>query len=110
MVGALGQYQHLAALAEGVLDFVGNCGRAGLIIGEVPEHILNSRVGREVDPCMHRIRYRLEVVRCTGRFCCCVPYRATLHEDDRLLAVAAERRGGQADHVFRLGLLQDGVE
>jgi hypothetical protein len=49
MVGALGQHQHFAALAEGVLDFVGNCGRAGLIIGVVPEHILNAGFGRQLD-------------------------------------------------------------
>jgi hypothetical protein len=32
-----------------------------------------------------------------------VPDRPTLHEDDGLLAVAANRRGGQAEHVSCLG-------
>jgi len=126
MVGALGQHQHLATLAEGVLDFAGNCGRSGLIIGEVPEHILNSCVGREVDPFMHRIRYHIEVVRCTSRFCCCVPYRPhcmkmigcwpsqhlscdPVHEfqkrHPRLFALAVALPGMQAE-AERLGTLQ----
>ncbi len=49
MVGTLGQHQHFAALAEGVLDFIGNCGRAGLIIGVMPDRILNAGFSRQFD-------------------------------------------------------------
>jgi hypothetical protein len=33
-----------------------------------------------------------------------------LREDDRLLAVAADRRGGQAEHELRLRALENGIE
>ena len=38
------------------------------------------------------------------------PRRAALHEDDRLPAVAADRRGRQPEDVLRLGPLQDCFE
>jgi len=36
--------------------------------------------------------------------------RPAMHEDGRRLAIAAKRRGRQAESVFRFGPLQDGVE
>jgi len=110
MVGTLGEYQHLSALAEGASDFAHYGGSSALIVGEVPEHVLNFGFGRQVDTRMQRIRRHLQVMRGTFRFCRPMPNRSTLHKDDLLLAVAADRRGSEAEHVFRLGALQNGVE
>ena len=56
------------------------------------------------------LRHHLQVVRCAGRSGRRVPDGPALHEDDRLLAIAANRRGGQAEHELRLGPFEDGIE
>jgi hypothetical protein len=76
----------------------------------VPEHVLNSGFERQVNARMQRIRRHFQIMSDTGRFCYRMANRATLHEDDRLLAVATDRRGGEAEHVFRLGAFQNGIE
>ena len=57
-----------------------------------------------------RSRQHLQIVWCAGRLGRRVPDRPALHEDDRLLAIAANRRGSQAEHELRLGPFQDGIE
>ena len=39
-----------------------------------------------------------------------MPYRAALHKDNGLLTISSNGRGGQSEHVFRFGLLQDRIK
>ena len=39
-----------------------------------------------------------------------MPYRAALHKDNGLLTISSNGRGGQPEHVFRFGLLQDRIK
>ncbi len=50
VLGALGQDQHFAALIERFPDFCSDCCRPRAIVGEVPKHLLNPRLRRQVDP------------------------------------------------------------
>ena len=54
--------------------------------------------------------WRCFTVRRTRRLDRGVTGRPALHEDDWLLAITANRRGGESEHVFRLYPLQDRIE
>ena len=54
--------------------------------------------------------HHLQSRRCAFRLGRRVPDRSALHEDNRVLAVASERRRRQAQHVLGLGPLEDGLE
>ena len=76
----------------------------------MPEHILDARFWRQSDRRLDEPwRYR-QIVRGVKWLRSLVPDRPALHEDDGLLAVAANRRCREADHVFRLRAPQDGIE
>lgn len=106
----LGQNQHLAALREGVTHLGGEGLGPALIVGKMPEDVLDAGVLRQIDPDMAGPSHHLQVVRRSGRRGRRVADRPALHEDDRLLAVASDRGRRQAKHIFELGPLEDCVE
>lgn len=63
MFGALCQQQNLAALLEGLEHFRSDGVSAGLIVDQVPEYILNSRLCRQLDSRKACVRYDLQDVR-----------------------------------------------
>ena len=110
MLGALGEYQNFAALVVGDLYFRSYNQRSGLVVSEVSKHVLNPSLGLKINARVEQTWHYLEIAGSAGRLGRRTSNRPALHEDDRLLPVATERRGGQAQDVFRLGPLQDGVE
>lgn len=48
---ALGQNQHFASLFGSFAYFVGNGFGSGLVIDEMSEHVLNARIGWQIDSC-----------------------------------------------------------
>ena len=100
VLGAFGQRQHLAALPEGVDDRAGDGCRAGRVLCQMPEHILDARLQWQSDRRLDELRHHRQIVRRLKRLRRLEPDRPALHEDDGLLPVAANRRCRQADHVF----------
>ena len=47
---AFGQDQHLASLSDGITHPGGDGFCSGLVIGEMPKHVLNPCIGWQVDP------------------------------------------------------------
>jgi hypothetical protein len=107
---AFRQDQHLASLRDGIAYLGGDGCCSGGIVGEMSENILDASLLRQVDPDMAGAWHHLQIVRRPGRFHRRVTNRPALHEDDRLLSVAADRCGRGAQHVFRLGPFEDRVE
>ena len=110
MLRALGQDQHLTVLGRGVAHLGADGLGPGRIVGDLSEDVLDAGIRRLIDPGMARTRHHLQVVRCPGRGSRRVADRPALHEDDRLLPVASDRGRRQAEHVLRLGPLEDRVE
>lgn len=110
MLCALGQHQYLAALLEGARDFCGYGFSPGKVMDQMSENVLDACSGRQVDARLARSRQHLQIVWCAGRLGGRVPERPALHEDDRMLAISANRCGCQAQHELRLGPFEDGVE
>ena len=110
MSGALGQYQHLAALAIGFDDLSSNGVGSGLVNGKVPEYILNPSVLRQVNPRVQCARRDRQIMRRIRRLGGGVSSWPALHEDNRLLSITANRSSGQTEHVFGFGLLQNRIE
>jgi len=105
-----GQHQHLASIAVSVDDLGSNRARSGLINREVPEYILNPCLLRQIYPRVQRARRDRQIVRRTGGLGCCVASWPALHENNRLLTVAANRCGSQPEYVCGFGLLQNRIE
>ena len=88
----------LAALREGATDLVGNRGRARGIPGDVPETSW-IRASSAAESALSGIAGRSPKSAAPRGFAAGVPDRPALHEDDRVVAVAADRRRRQAQDV-----------
>ena len=91
MIGALCQHQHLATVFDGELHFIGNRGRAFLVLSQGSEYVLNPGVLWYWHWLGKVSRNDLEIMRRAGRWCGRMSDRPTLHEDNRLLTVPADR-------------------
>ena len=110
MLGAFGQHQHFSALPVGALDLKSNRVGSDLVVRQVAQNILDARRRRHVDACLAVAWRDFQIVRCARRPDCRVAQRSTLHEDDGLLPVAADGRGGQPMNKPGLDPLEYGVK
>lgn len=110
MVGTFGQNKYLSPLAETALDLGGNRLRAAGVACHLPEYILYASLGGHVDPGGYHAWHNSQVMRGTVGLGGSVPDRSALHENDRLLSIAANRCRGEAQHVLGLGALEDFLE
>src|SRR3990170_2600038 len=110
MFSALGEYKHLTALAKRVFDLSANRRCANLIDGKLAEYILYPGFLRQINSFVKHLRNDFQIMRRTCRFSSLVANRPALHENYRLLTIAADWSGGQAEHVFRLDPLQDCIK
>ena len=69
VLGALGQYQHFAALTEGLSTSRRDGVGPWPVVGKMPKHILNACLRRQIDARVKRDRgSHLQIVRRVGRF------------------------------------------
>ena len=105
----LGEHDHLPAFAICLHYVLADPPVARFVLGEDPEYLLDVRFRRQsgddevAEPEFHAFRRR-------GGTCGREPDRATLHEDDRILAVAPDRRRGEPDHEAAFHPFQDSLE
>ena len=50
MFRAFGQDQHFASLSECITHLFGDGFRSGFVVCEMPEHVLDASIARQVDP------------------------------------------------------------
>ena len=110
MIGAFCQHQHLATVLDGALRLIGNRGCAFLVLSQGPEYVLNPGVVWYWRWLGKGSRNDLEIMRRAGRRCRRMSNRPTLHEDDRLLTVPADRCCGEPEDVACFDAFEDGVE
>ena len=110
MFGALGQYQHLVPLLEGDSDLVRYRRSAAGVTGDMPEHVLDSGVGSEIEASCQVAGDHLQSLRRANGLRCGVSGWPTLHEDDRLSPIAPDWRRGEPKYILGLGALQNGLE
>ena len=110
MIGALCQHQYLATVVDGTLRFIGNRGCSILVFSQGSEYVLNPGVVWYWCWPGKGSRNDLEIMRRAGRLCRRMSDWPTLHEDDRLLAVSADRGCGEPEDVACFDGFEDGVE
>jgi len=110
MIGAFRQQQYLATLFDGALRLIGYCGCALLVLSQGPKYVLNPGVVWYWRRLGKGSWNDLEIMRCAGRRCRRMSDRPTLHEDDRLLSVSADRGCGETEDVACFDAFEDGVE
>src|ERR1700674_1148856 len=96
MIGTFGQYEYLSPLLETACDLDCNRFRADGVVCYLPKYILNACFCGQVYPSRHHARRNGQVMWCIVGLGGCVTDRPALHEDDRLLSIAANRRCGEA--------------
>ena len=110
MLRALRQHEDLTALLVRILDLRRNRDVPRRIAGDVPKNILNARFLWQINPRVQCARRDGQIVWRACRFRGGMACWPALHENNRLPAIATNRCGSQAKHIFRFGLFQDRLE
>ena len=110
VVGSFAQHQQLAALLPSGHGFGHDLIGAMLIVRQMTHQLLNGQVAWQVCWQLMAAAHELQPLRGAGGLDSPVPDRAALHEQDRLQAVPAHRRGSQTKHIARFHLLQHSLK